>query len=104
MQILLQELLKASRATVSDPDWPARQREALGLLPDLSPEDVAAITPFFRQAVALGVFPADGGGRQAAEADVEFLSVAGKLPANTNPDAFWDYAPLQQAMTSVGNP
>lgn len=98
VQILLEELLKSARATAADPSWPARRREELGLLPELSPKDVAEITPYFERANALGIFPTDGGGRRAAKADVEFLGEAGKLDATLDPDAFWDYGPLDTAL------
>lgn len=104
VQILLEELLKAAQATNADPSFPARERERLGLLPDMTAEEVAQITPYFEQAVGIGIFPTDGGGEAAAQADLEFLAEAGKIPAAEDKplDAYWDFAPLAAAQEVVG--
>lgn len=104
VEILLEELLKSAKATIADPSYPAREREALGLLPDLSDKEVAAITPFFTEAVAAGIFPSNGGGEEAAKADVDFLAEAGKMPGSdkTNLNDYWNFAPLTAAMGAVG--
>lgn len=104
VEILLEELLKSSRATIADPSYPARERDALGLLPDLSDEEVAEITPYFTEAVAAGIFPSDGGGEEAAKADIDFLSEAGKMPASREVDLtdFWSFAPLAAATGAIG--
>lgn len=104
VQILLEELLKAARATVADPAWPAQQREELGLLPDLSAEEVEQITPYFEDANAAGIFPTSGGGTGAAEDDVTFLSLAGTIDASyaDNLEALWDFTPLDAALAEVG--
>lgn len=102
VQILLEELLKSARATVADPSFPARERDRLGLLPDLSDKEVADITPYFEEAVAAGIFPTDGGGKAAAQADIDFLSLAGKLKGkDTKPETYWDFAPLNAAVKAV---
>nr|WP_319513885.1 ABC transporter substrate-binding protein [uncultured Cohaesibacter sp.] len=101
VNVILEELLKAIRATNADPSWPASQREALDLLPDLSDQEVAAITPYFEETTELGIFPADGGGETAAKADIDFLQTAGKLSADVTPELFWDYAPLNKALAAV---
>ncbi|WP_018699294.1 ABC transporter substrate-binding protein [Amorphus coralli] len=100
VQILLEELLKSAKATVADPSWPAAQREEFGLLPDLSDEEVADITPYFEAAVAAGIFPTDGGGEAAATSDVLFLAQAGKLdPAMAEKlEKVWDFGPLDAAL------
>ena len=104
VQILLEELLKAAKATAADPSWPAAQRKELKLLPDLADKEVAEITPYFTRAVAAGIFPVDGGGKTAAQADVDFLSLAGKLKSETSGglDAYWDFKPLEAASKAVG--
>lgn len=102
VQILVEELIKAARATAKDPAWPAAERERLRLLQDLPPKAVAEITPFYQQAVPLGIFPTDGGGRSAAEADITFLTEAGKLQGAHRPEDFWTFEPLQAALKAVG--
>ncbi|MEW5420358.1 ABC transporter substrate-binding protein [Amorphus sp. 3PC139-8] len=103
VEILLEELLKAAKATVADPSWPAAQREELGLLPDLTAEEVAEITPYFQDAVEAGIFPTNGGGEAAAKADIQFLAQAGKLePAIANNlETVWDFGPLNAALKTV---
>lgn len=103
VQILMEELLKAVKATVADPSWPAAQRKELGLLPDLSAKEEAEITPYFQRAVAANIFPADGGGKVAAKADIDFLSQAGKLKPEVSGDleAFWDFKPLEAAQKAL---
>lgn len=103
VQILLEELLKSAQSTVEDPSWPARMREELGLLPELSDEEVADITPYFEQAVAAGIFPTDGGGQEAATADLEFIGQAGGIDAEllSDPTDFWAFEPLDAARVAV---
>lgn len=104
VQILVEELLKSAKATAADPSYPAREREALGLLPDLSEKEVAEITPYFTEAVAAGIFPTDGGGEAAAKADVDFLAEAGKMPTSDKVSLtdYWDFAPLAAATGAIG--
>ena len=103
VQILLEELLKAARATNEDPSWPARMREEMGLLPELSEEDAAAITPYFERAVEAGIFPEDGGGEAAAQADIEFMAEAGLIenPSEVDLTTYWDFGPLEAALSTV---
>ncbi|MBJ3774773.1 ABC transporter substrate-binding protein [Acuticoccus mangrovi] len=103
VQILLEELVKAAKATNDDPSFPAAERERLGLLPDLTDEAVAEITPYFERAVEAGIFPIDGGGRDAAAADLSFLELAGQIEnaSSLDPEKFWDFAPLDNALASV---
>jgi NitT/TauT family transport system substrate-binding protein len=105
VQVLVEELLKAARAVNEDPAFAAAERERLGLLPDLPPEAAAEITPFHEQAVAAGIFPVDGGGEEAAKADIAFLTTAGKLtdPAMQDPQRFWDLGPLNAALAALGD-
>jgi ABC-type nitrate/sulfonate/bicarbonate transport system substrate-binding protein len=103
VQVLLEELLKAARATAKDPAWPAAQRKELGLLPDLNAEQVANITPYFKDAEATGVFPTDGGSEAAAKADIRFEAAAGVFDENKLPPLsdYWDFAPLEGALAFV---
>ncbi len=104
IQILVEELLKAARAVNDDPAFAAAERERLGLLPDLPPEAAEEITPFHEQAIEAGIFPIDGGGEEAARADLAFLAAAGKLTEADTQDLerFWDFRPLNAALATVG--
>jgi len=105
VQILVEELLKAARAVNADPAFAAAEMERLGLLPDLPAEAAAEITPFHEQAIQAGIFPTDGGGEEAAKADIAFLKAAGKLtdPAMQDVQKFWDFRPLKAALAALGS-
>src|SRR3546814_8871664 len=61
VQILIEELLKVTRAINEDPGYVAAERERLDLLADL-PEDLAAeIQPYYEPAVEAPLFPEHGG-------------------------------------------
>lgn len=104
VQILVEELIKAAQATMADPAWPAAERERLALLPDLPPEAAADITPYFQRALAAGIFPTDGGGADAAKADIAFLAQAGKLDGAAKIEDFWVLAPVDGALAAIKTP
>lgn len=105
VQILLEELVKAARKTAADPTYPARERKALGLLPDLDKKDVAAITPYYQEADKLDIFPTSGGGEASAKADIAFLHQAGRLSDkdSSNPSDYWTFGPLNAALKAVAS-
>ncbi|HEX6141125.1 MAG TPA: ABC transporter substrate-binding protein [Geminicoccaceae bacterium] len=103
-QILVEELLKTTRAINQDPSMVAAERETLGLLPDLPAELEAEIDPYFEQAASEGMFPNDGGGEAAAQSDFQFYTKAGSLegdPAELKVEDFWYLEPLEQARAAV---
>ena len=56
---------------------------------------------FYKDAVEGGLYDPNGGGREAAKADMEWYVDAGQLdgdPATLNIDDFWYFAPLDAAM------
>jgi NitT/TauT family transport system substrate-binding protein len=105
IQVLLEEILKATRAVNADYHFADRERERLGLLKDLPPKMIEETNPYFEQAVAAGLFPNDGGGESAARADLEFLILAGRLQgkaSDMNLADFWDFGPLKKARAAPG--
>lgn len=105
IQVLLEEILKATRAVNADYRVADRERERLGLLKDLPPKMIEETNPYFEQAVAAGLFPNDGGGESAARADLEFLILAGRLQgkaSDMNLADFWDFGPLEKARAALG--
>jgi ABC-type nitrate/sulfonate/bicarbonate transport system substrate-binding protein len=104
VQILLEELLKTWRDINQDPTVVKAERERLGLLPDLPDDLVAEIDPYFQQAVAESMFPADGGGEAAARSDFAFYGKAGQLegsPDELKVEDFWYLGPLEKARAAV---
>lgn len=104
IQVLLEEKLRAAREINADPTLPARLRDEMGLMPNLPAESVAEITPYFETAVAADLFPANGGGRSAAMADLRFLTTAEVLSGNADEldvEQFWYFGLLEAALESL---
>ena len=82
------------------------QRLDLSQFPDLPPEVVEDIKPYYADAVEVGLFPANGGGADAARDDFEFYTVAGQIqgdPASLKVEDFWDLDPLNAALAKLGS-
>ncbi len=104
VQIIVEELMRAAKEFNADPTLPAQLRDELGLLPDLPDEMVAEITPYFETATTAALFPEDGGGLKAAEADIAFLTQSGGLqgdPADIDPADFWTFDVIEGASASL---
>ena len=104
-QVLLEETLTTWNAIIEDPNFVVEERERLGLAEDLEPELEEQIVPYFEQAAQEGVFATDCGGEEAARTDFEFYGLVGQVegdPATLNVEDFWDLAPLEQALETVG--
>ncbi|WP_299841928.1 ABC transporter substrate-binding protein [uncultured Jannaschia sp.] len=75
----------------TDPDGP------IGRLPEAVLGD---LDTFYAEAVEGGLYDPQGGGRKAAEADLEWYTAAGQLegdPASLDIEDFWYFAPLDKA-------
>jgi NitT/TauT family transport system substrate-binding protein len=106
VQILVEELIKAFRASASDQTYIASERKRLNLLPDLAPDLVAEIQPFYLTAAKQGLFPLDGGGRAAAKADLNFYSTVGSLKGDAKTlkaEDYWDFSFLDAALGKLGS-
>jgi len=102
IRILLEELIKVSRAINANPSWVLEERKKLGLLKDLPPKMEGEVLPFFQEAVKGGIFPNDGGGESAAKNDLEFFRLSGALKGeNLKVEDFWYLAPLKAALANV---
>lgn len=98
-------LVKALHSTWSDmakdPTIIRRETSPDGPIGQLPEEVLAEIDEFYTEAVAGGLYDPNGGGREAAKADMEWFVEAGQLegdPATLNPEDFWYFAPLDAAM------
>ncbi|WP_431299793.1 ABC transporter substrate-binding protein [Tabrizicola sp. BL-A-41-H6] len=98
-------LVKALHSTwtdmAKDPTIISRETNPDGPIGQLPAEVLAELDGFYTEAVAGGLYDPNGGGREAAKADMEWYVEAGQLegdPATLNLDDFWYFAPLDAAM------
>jgi NitT/TauT family transport system substrate-binding protein len=105
VDILVEELIRTWREINQNPASVVGLRSTYNLLPDLPADLEAEVLPYFEGSVASGAFPNDGGGAEAARADFEFNSLAGKLegdPATLVVEEFWELGPLNRAVAKLG--
>jgi NitT/TauT family transport system substrate-binding protein len=104
VRVLLEEILTVWRSMVENPEFIKKERERLGLVPDLPPELEKELLPYYEQAAEEGLFTQDCGGRAAAQEDFDFYSAAGQLkgdPADLRVEDFWSLDQLEAAVNSV---
>ena len=101
--IFTEELLRVSREINTNPKSVAEERKKLGLLKDIPAKLEADITPYFEEAVKNAIIPNDGGLALAPKTDLEFFSLSGHLKGdNLKAEDFWDLAPLNAAIATLG--
>ena len=86
---------------VKDPSIIRKETKADGPIGQLPAEVLDGLDGFYKDAVEGGLYDANGGGRDAAKADMEWYSGAGQLEgdaASLNIEDFWYFAPLDAAM------
>jgi NitT/TauT family transport system substrate-binding protein len=86
---------------VKDPTIIRRETKADGPIGQLPAEVLAELDGFYKDAVEGGLYDPNGGGREAAKADMEWFAGAGQLEgdaATLNVEDFWYFAPLDAAM------
>jgi len=84
-----------------DPTIIRRETSPDGPIGQLPAEVLDELDGFYKDAVEAGLYDPNGGGRDAAKADMEWYAAAGQLdgdPATLNIDDFWYFAPLEAAM------
>ena len=84
-----------------DPTMVRRETDPNGPIGQLPAAVLDEIDSFYAEAVAGGLYDPNGGGRDAAMADLEWYSMAGQLTGDAkslNPEDFWYFAPLDAAM------
>lgn len=101
VQIFVDALLSTYKDMHEDPTIIRRETNPDGPIGQLPSEILDELDGFYADGVAAGLYSADGGGRVAANADIEWYSAAGQLegdPASLNIEDFWYLAPLDAAM------
>jgi NitT/TauT family transport system substrate-binding protein len=104
VQVLLEEILSVWRSMVENPKFVQKERERLGLLPNLPSELEEELLPYYEQAAEEGLFTQDCGGEAAAKEDFEFYNAAGQLkgdPADLQVEDFWSLDQLESAVRAV---
>lgn len=84
-----------------DPTIIRKETNPDGPIGQLPPEILGSLDEFYSAAVEGGLYDPNGGGRKAAQADMEWYSAAGQLegdPSTLNIEDFWYLAPLDAAM------
>jgi NitT/TauT family transport system substrate-binding protein len=102
ISVFVEELVRVNREINKNPASILEERKKLGLLKDLPAKLEEEILPYFKEGVANGIFPNDGGGEKAAKNDLEFYALSGAIK---KPDAkvedFWHLAPLKAALAKL---
>jgi NitT/TauT family transport system substrate-binding protein len=100
VDIFVTALLSVWQDLHKDPTIIRRETNPDGPIGQLPPEILAELDGFYTDAVAGGLYDPNGGGRKAANADMEWYSAAGQLEGNAsdlNIEDFWYLAPLDKA-------
>jgi NitT/TauT family transport system substrate-binding protein len=100
VNIFVKALASTWRDMTADPTVISRETNPDGPIGQLPGEILEGLDAFYVDAVEGGLYDANGGGRKAAQADMEWYSMAGQLegdPASLKAEDFWYFAPLDAA-------
>lgn len=100
VDIFVSALVSVWQDMAKDPTIIRRETNPDGPIGQLPAEILDQLDGFYTDAVAGGLYDANGGGRKAAMADMEWYSAAGQLegdPSSLNIEDFWYLAPLDKA-------
>lgn len=98
--IFVNALLSVYRDMAKDPTIIRRETDPNGPIGQLPKEILDSLDGFYADAVEGGLYDPNGGGRKAANADLEWYSAAGQLtgdPAALKIEDFWYLKPLDAA-------
>jgi NitT/TauT family transport system substrate-binding protein len=97
--VFVEELVRVNREINKNPNSMVALRKQLGLLKDLPAKLDEEIPTYFKDGVANGIFPNDGGVAAAPKNDLEFYALAGSIKKeNPKVEDFWHLAPLKAAL------
>jgi NitT/TauT family transport system substrate-binding protein len=97
VNLFVKSLASVWQDMAKDPTIIRRETNPDGPIGQLPAEILAELDGFYTDAVAGGLYDPNGGGRAAAQADLEWYTGAGQLegdPATLNAEDFWYFAPL----------
>lgn len=98
--IFVKALLSVYRDMAKDPTIIRRETSPDGPIGQLPKEILDSLDGFYKDAVEGGLYDPNGGGRKAAQADMEWYSAAGQLTgdlSSLNIEDFWYLKPLDSA-------
>lgn len=101
VDIFVRALISVYQDMAADPTVIRRETNPDGPIGQLPSEILDELDGFYADAVAGGLYDPNGGGRKAAQADMEWYSAAGQLEGDAstlNIEDFWYLAPLDAAM------
>nr|CRH05143.1 Conserved exported protein of unknown function [Candidatus Magnetococcus massalia] len=102
---LVEEILTVWRQTIADPQFISEQATQMGLINQLSVDDQKSLLSHYQDAVATHTFDPNGGDQACVAQDFAFFTAAGTLqgdPAKLRVEDYWYFAPLNQALQSLG--
>ncbi len=97
---LVEALYTTWRDMNADPTIISAETDPDGPIGQLPAEILDTLDDFYAESIAGGIYDADGGGRKAAMADMEWYHAAGQLEgdfADLKIEDFWYLAPLERA-------
>jgi NitT/TauT family transport system substrate-binding protein len=103
--IVVEELLRLWREMKANPAIVEEERAKRGMLADLPKEVLDELVPYYTESAEAGIYPAEGGGEEAARADFRFYALAGQMegdPETFNVEDYWDLGPLNAARAALG--
>ena len=102
VQVFVEELVRVNREINKNPMSIVEERKKLGLLKDLPEKLEEELPTYFKEGVAGGIFPNDGGADSAAKTDLEFFALSGSIKKeNPKIEDFWHLAPLKAALSKI---
>ena len=102
VQVFVEELVRVNREINKNPMSIVEERKKLGLLKDLPSKLEEELPTYFKEGVAGGIFPNDGGAESAAKNDLEFFALSGSIKKeNPKVDDYWHLAPLKAALSRL---
>jgi NitT/TauT family transport system substrate-binding protein len=100
--VFVEELVRVNREINKDPMSIVATRKTLGLLKDLPAKLEDEIPTYFKEGVAGGIFPNDGGVESAPKNDLEFYALSGSIKKdNPKVEDYWHLAPLKAALSRL---
>ena len=102
VQVFVEELVRVNREINKNPMSIVEERKKLVLLKDLPAKLEEELPTYFKEGVAGGIFPNDGGAENAAKTDLEFFALSGSIKKeNPKVDDYWHLAPLKAALSRL---
>lgn len=100
--VFVDALVSVWQDMAKDPSIISKETNPDGPIGQLPKEILDGLDEFYSEAVAGGLYDPNGGGRNAANADMEWYTQAGQLegdPSELNIEDFWYLPPLDAALT-----